>query len=255
MSLEIQLFPVLKDNYAYFLFDAATGAVGVVDPGEAAPIKAALAAAGRTVTHVLNTHHHGDHIDGDAALIEGTDALVAGPEADRHRIPALGIGLKQGDSYSVGETEFTIIETPGHTLGQIAFYSPSAKAVFTGDTLFSLGCGRMFEGTAEQMWGSMLRLRALPDDTLIYCGHEYTQSNCRFALTIEPDNAALKARAAEIAELRAAGKPTIPTTMGQERATNPFLRADEPSVQASLGMEGADPVAVFAEIRRRKDKF
>lgn len=255
MPMEIRLVPLLSDNYAYLIHDLATGETGVVDPSEAPPVLAALEAAGWRLGHVLNTHHHNDHIGGDEALVAASGAPVVAPEADRHRIPALTQGVREGDRYSVGRTELEVIEVPGHTSGHIAFYSAAAQALFCGDTLFALGCGRLFEGTAAQMWHSLGKLRALPDATRVYCGHEYTASNCRFALTIEPENETLKARAEEIARLRAAGQPTIPSTIGLEKATNPFLRADEAAVQAALGMAGGDPVAVFAEIRRRKDKF
>lgn len=255
MALDIRLVPLLTDNYAYLLHDSATGEAAIVDPSEAAPVLAAAAGLGWTLRHILNTHHHDDHIGGDAELVAETGAIVAAPEADRHRIAALKVGLKDGDTYKVGETVFEVFETPGHTSGHISLYCASDAALFSGDTLFALGCGRLFEGTAEQMWRSLDRLRKLPPETRIYCGHEYTQSNCRFALSIEPENEALQARAAEIQALRSLGEPTIPTTIGIELATSPFLRADVPSVQEAVGLAGADPVAVFAEIRRRKDKF
>ncbi len=255
MSLHVQLVPVLKDNYSYILFEDDSPQVGIVDPGDAEPIRAVLEKSGWEVSQILNTHHHADHIGGNAGLIAGTAAVVVGPEAERQRIPELGYGMVHGDTFAMGATAFSVIATPGHTHGQVAFYFESEKMVFTGDTLFALGCGRLFEGTPEEMWTSLLRLRSLPADTMVYCGHEYTESNCRFALTIEPENEALKARAIEIAQLRAEGKPTVPSTIGLERETNPFLRADVPSVQTAIGMAGADAVAVFAEIRRRKDVF
>jgi len=255
MALEIRLVPLLSDNYGYLLHDAATGETAIVDPSEAGPVLDVLAETGYRLGHILNTHHHGDHIGGNEALIEATGAVVAAPAADRHRIPTLGVGLAQDDVYSVGEARFQVIETPGHTSGHIALYSAEDKALFSGDTLFSLGCGRLFEGTPAQMWRSFEALRALPDDTRVYCGHEYTESNCRFALSIEPENPELQQRAAEIRTLRAAGQPTIPSTIGLERATNPFLRSAEPAVQAAVGLSGGDPIAVFAELRRRKDSF
>ncbi|HVJ52631.1 MAG TPA: hydroxyacylglutathione hydrolase [Aliidongia sp.] len=253
--LDIRLLPLLTDNYGYLLHDPASGEAAIVDPSEPEPVLAALAETGWTLKHILNTHHHGDHIGGNAALKAATGARIAGPAADRHRIPDLDIGLADGDTYRVGTRTLRTIEVPGHTSGHIALMFDEDRALFCGDTLFALGCGRMFEGTPQQMWRSLSTLRALPEETRVYCGHEYTQSNCRFAVTIEPGNQALAERAEEIARLRAEGRPTIPSTIGLERRTNPFLRADVPEVQAAIGMEGADPVAVFAELRRRKDSF
>ncbi len=253
--LDIRIVPLLKDNYGYLLHDPESGETAMVDPSEPGPVLAALADTGWRLTHILNTHHHFDHIGGNQALKAETGAHIAGPEADRHRIPDLETGLAEGSTYRIGTSSCRVLEVPGHTSGHIALVFDADDAVFSGDTLFALGCGRLFEGTAQQMWRSLGKLRALPDATRIYCGHEYTQSNCRFAVTVEPDNKALASRAEEIAALRAAGRPTIPSTIGLERQTNPFLRADLPAVQAALGMAGADPVAVFAEIRRRKDSF
>lgn len=253
--MDIHLIPAFSDNYIYLLRDPASGAVGVVDPGDADPVTAELERRGWRLTAIFNTHHHNDHIGGNAALKERYGATVIGARADAHRIAGLDTALDEGDTVAFGGETAAVIAVPGHTSGHIAFHFPESKALFCGDTLFSLGCGRLFEGTAEQMWHSLGKLRALDDDTRVYCGHEYTQSNARFALTIEPDNADLRARAGEIATLRAEGRPTIPTTIGLERRTNPFLRADVPSVQQALGMAGAAPASVFAEIRKRKDNF
>jgi hydroxyacylglutathione hydrolase len=255
MALEIRLVPLLADNYAYLVHDPESGETAVVDPAEAGPVLDAAAASGWRIGKVLNTHHHGDHTAGNTAIVAATGATVLAPESERDRIEAVSVGIADGDVVRIGGVAFTAIATPGHTLGQISYYSDEARALFSGDTLFALGCGRVFEGTPPQLWRSLLRLRSLPDDTRVYCGHEYTQSNCRFALTIDPDNEILSRRAAGIAELRAAGLPTVPSTIGLERATNPFLRADEPSLHRHLGMVGADPADVFAEIRRRKDVF
>ena len=253
--MEIIVIPCLKDNYAYLLHDAASGATGVVDPSEAAPVEAALSARGWTLTHILNTHHHWDHTGGNPALKAATGAVVVGPKADRERIPAIDVAVDEGESYKLGQAEAQILFIPGHTRGHIAFWFPESKAVFCGDTLFAIGCGRTFEGTAAQMWNSLGKLKALPADTRVYCGHEYTQANARFALTVEPQNAALKSRARAVDAARAKGQPTIPSTIGEERATNPFFRADERSIAETIGLAGEDAVAVFAEVRRRKDNF
>ena len=253
--LEIALVPCLKDNYAYLLRDPATGAVGVVDPSEAAPVEAALSAHGWTLTHILNTHHHWDHTGGNPALKAATGAVVVGPKADRERIPLIDVAVDEGETFKLGQAEAQILFIPGHTRGHIAFWFPESKAVFCGDTLFAIGCGRTFEGTPQQMWSSLGKLKVLPADTRVYCGHEYTQANARFALTVEPENAALQSRARAVDAARAKGLPTIPSTIGEERATNPFFRADERSIAATVGLAGEDAVAVFAEVRRRKDNF
>lgn len=254
-TLEIALVPCLKDNYAYLLRDPATGAVAVVDPSEAAPVEKALKVRGWKLTHILNTHHHWDHTGGNHALKAASGAVVVGPRPDKERIPDIDVALGEGESFKLGEAEARILFIPGHTRGHIAFWFPESKAVFCGDTLFAIGCGRIFEGTPQQMWSSLGKLKALPEDTRVYCGHEYTQANARFALTVEPQNAALAARARAVDAARAKGLPTIPSTIGEERATNPFFRADESGIAETLGLTGADAVAVFAEVRRRKDNF
>jgi hydroxyacylglutathione hydrolase len=254
-TLEIDLVPCLRDNYAYLLRDRATGATGIVDPSEAEPVLKALARRGWTLTHILNTHHHWDHTGGNPALKAKTGAIVVGPKPDEARIPEIDVALDEGERWKLGEAEARILFIPGHTRGHIAFWFPESKAVFCGDTLFAIGCGRLFEGTPQQMWSSLGKLRALPPDTRVYCGHEYTQANARFALTVEPENAKLRARAAEVDAARAKGLPTIPSTIAEERDTNPFLRADQAGLARNLGLAGADPVAVFAEVRRRKDHF
>ena len=254
-NLEIELVPCLKDNYAYLLRDPASGSVGIVDPSEAAPVIAALDRHGWQLTHILNTHHHWDHTGGNPELKARSRATVVGPAPDRDRIPAIDVGVDEGQLFRLGEAEAKILFIPGHTRGHIAFWFPESQAVFCGDTLFAMGCGRMFEGTAQQMWSSLGKLRALPGETRVYCGHEYTQANARFALTVDARNAALKARAAEVDKTRARGAPTIPSTIADERATNPFFRADEPGVAKGVGLAGADPITVFAEVRKRKDSF
>ena len=253
--LEIRQIPVLQDNYVYLIREPRQGAVAVVDPSVAPPVAAMLRELGWTLTHILNTHHHWDHTGGNFALKAATGCVVVGPRADAERIPGLDIEVGEGDFLPFGETQAQVFDVPGHTRGHIAYWFADAHALFCGDTLFSLGCGRLFEGTPRQMWESLSKLRRLPDETRIYCGHEYTQANARFALTVEADNARLVARSAEIDRLRAAGKRTVPSTMGEERATNPFLRADQPSVARAVGLPPSDPVAVFAAVRARKDKF
>lgn len=254
-GFEIHQLLCLKDNYVYLLHDRATQATAVVDPSEAEPVLAALAEKGWRLTHILNTHHHWDHTGGNAELKQASGAIVVGPRADRDRITAIDEAVGDGDTYAVGSQTAQVFDVPGHTRGHIAFWFEESRALFCGDTLFTLGCGRLFEGTPGQMWASLSKLRRLPAETRVYCGHEYTQSNARFALTVEPRNAALAERARQVDALRADGRPTVPGTMGEEMATNPFLRADRPELQQAAGLAGSDPVEVFAEIRRRKDSF
>ena len=253
-ELIIRQLPVLTDNYIYLINDPETRATAVVDPAEAAPVQRALAETGWQLTHILNTHHHPDHIGGNLELKAATHCTIVGPRADRARIPGIDIAVGDGDVYVFGAQPAQIFDIPGHTRGHIAYWFGGSNALFCGDTLFALGCGRLFEGTPHQMWTSLLKLRALPHETRVYCAHEYTQSNARFALTVEPENPALAERSRRIDVLRAEGRPTVPSTIGEEIATNPFLRADRPSLQAMAGAPG-DPVATFATIRRRKDAF
>lgn len=252
---QIELIPVLNDNYTYIIRSDSGGFTAVVDPATAEGPMEAIEAGGGRLDVILNTHHHHDHIGGNAGLKARYGARVIGPEADRGRIADLDQGVGDGDRIALGPLSAEVMATPGHTAGHVSFYLPDADALFAGDTLFSLGCGRLFEGTPEQMWGSLERLRALPGATRLYCGHEYTQSNAAFALSVDPDNAVLKQRAAEIARLRRDGRPTLPVSLATEAATNPFLRADDPDLAAAIGMPDADPVTVFADLRRRKDRF
>jgi hydroxyacylglutathione hydrolase len=253
--LSIHLVPCLKDNYAYLVHEPATNAVGIVDPSEAAPVFAALDKHKLKLTHILNTHHHFDHTGGNLELKKKTGARIVGPRADRDRIPGIDEAVGEGDVWSLGQAKAKIFDIPAHTKGHIAFWFEADKAVFTGDTMFAMGCGRLFEGSPAQMWSSLSKLAALPPDTRVYCGHEYTLANGKFALTLEPNNHALKKRMAEVERLRAENQPTIPSTIGLERETNPFLRPTSAELRKSLAMEGDDVVGVFAETRRRKDAF
>ena len=254
-NLQIEMIPVLRDNYVYLARDAGGGACAAVDPSVAGPVLAALDRLGWRLTHVLNTHHHHDHTGGNLELKRATGCTIVGNRDDARRIPGIHVLVGDGEEFTLGEQKALVFDISGHTIGHIAYWFGDAKAVFCGDTLFSLGCGRLFEGTPRQMWSSLTRLRALPGDTRVYCGHEYTESNARFALAIDPDNAALRRRFEEVRVLRADGLPTLPSTIAVERTMNPFLRADDPALQQAVGLEDYDPVAAFAEIRRRKDVF
>ncbi len=255
MPLEIVTIPCLSDNYAFLAHDAATGQTALVDAPEPGPILAELDRRGWSLSHVLLTHHHWDHVDGLPGILEKHPAKVIGATADAHRLPPLDLQVSEGDSFEIGGEPVEVLDVSGHTVGHIAFYLPQSAVVFTADSLMALGCGRLFEGTPDQMWASLSKLAALPEDTLVCSGHEYTLSNAKFAVTIDPDNAALQQRVADTNRARAAGEPTVPSTLALEKATNPFLRAADPAIQAHLGMVGADPAAVFAEIRGRKDRF
>lgn len=254
-SLEVHQFPCLSDNYGYLIHDAAAGVTATIDTPEVAPINAALAEKGWKLTHILNTHHHFDHAGGNLELKEQWNCRIIGSRSDASRIPGIDEEVGDGDSFRFGSFDVQVFDVSGHTIGHIAFYIPDAASLFCGDALFALGCGRLFEGTPAQMWNSLQKLSALPDDTRVYCAHEYTQSNAAFALSVEPQNADLKKRAEQITTLRAANKPTVPSTIGEEKATNPFLRPMSPELQANLNLQGADLVEVFAETRRRKDSF
>lgn len=255
MPLDIEQIPALSDNYIYLLRDRGTGRTATVDPAEAGPVLGALRRLGWSLDVILNTHHHPDHVGGNAELKAATGCRIVGPRADAARIPGIETQVGDGDDYALGDSVATVFDVPGHTRGHIAYWFRDSRALFCGDTLFALGCGRLFEGTPAQMWTSLSKLAALPDDTRVYCAHEYTQANARFALAVEPGNAALQARARAIDAARAAGRPTVPSTMAEERATNPFLRPTSADLQRTLNLAGADPVAVFAETRKRKDTF
>jgi hydroxyacylglutathione hydrolase len=248
---EIVVVPCLKDNYAYLV--KAGEACAVVDPSEPGPVTAALAARGWKLTHILNTHHHLDHTGGNVALKQAFGAEVVGPKKDAGRIPGIDVGVEEAGGWEFAGARVGILEVPAHTRGAITFIIEGHA--FTGDTLFAMGCGRLFEGDPAMMWGSLSKLMALPDATKVWCGHEYTESNGRFALTLEPGNQALQARMKEVRTARGAGETTMPSTMALEKVTNPFLRVNSPEIRKSLGMEKAGEVAVFGEIRRRKDNF
>jgi hydroxyacylglutathione hydrolase len=254
MAAEIRLFPCLSDNYGYLVHDPATNATASIDAPEAAPIIETLEREGWTLRDILVTHHHGDHVGGIAELKQKYHCRVVAPHDKTAKIPQVDLRVRQGDVVKVGTLLARVLETPGHTLDHISYVFDDEKALFAADTLFSIGCGRVFEGDYPMMWDSLLKLRALPDDFRLYCGHEYTAANVKFALTVEPDNAALKARAEEVTRLRAAGKPTIPTLLGEEKQANVFLRADDPAVAAALRLKGASPAEVFGELRERKNK-
>lgn len=255
MALEVHMFPCLSDNYGFLIHDPEADVTAVIDTPEVAPINAALEEKGWRLTHILNTHHHFDHAGGNEELKARWSCTVVGAANDASRIPGIDVRVADGERLPFGSTEAEVLETPGHTTGHIAYYFADDGIAFVGDTLFALGCGRLFEGTPAQMWRSLSRLAELPDDTVVYCAHEYTQSNAAFALSVEPGNDDLVARAAEIDRLRAANEPTVPTTIGLEKATNPFLRPDSDNLRATVGLADADLVTVFAETRRRKDSF
>lgn len=253
-DLEIHQFPCLSDNYGVLIHDAEAGVTASIDTPDAAAVRAALKATGWRLTHILNTHHHGDHTGGNLEIKSETGCRIVGPRGEKDKIQGIDDAVGDGDSFMFGSFTVNVLETPGHTRGHISYHFPEANVAFVGDTLFALGCGRIFEGTPQQMHASLSKLAALPGDMLVYCGHEYTLSNGRFALTIEPDNPALQQRMVEVEALRKAGKPTLPTTMARELATNPFLRAHVPAIQRHLGMAGAPVWQVFAEIRERKNR-
>lgn len=253
-KLDIRYIQALRDNFVYFLREPDSGAVAVVDPSEHEPVLAAAEKWGWKITHILNTHHHPDHTGGNLAIKDATGCTIVGPGPDRDRIPGIDVEVDEGDTYTLGDQVAKVFFIPGHTRGHIAFWFEESKALFSGDTLFLMGCGRTFEGTPEQMWNSLLKLRALPDDTRVYCGHEYTLANAKFAVTVDPENEALRERLAKVEKVREAGEFTVPGTLAEERATNPFLRADDPGVAAAVDLAGADPAAVFAEVRGRKDR-
>ena len=255
MPLALQSVPCLSDNYAYLIHDPATGRTAVIDVPDAAPVMAALADRGWSLSDILITHHHDDHIQGVDALRAATGAKVWGAAADAHRLPTLDHALHEGDTVSVGEETGHVIDVSGHTVGHIAFHFPDSRLAFTADSLMALGCGRLFEGTPDQMWESLSKLMALPDDTMICSGHDYSKGNAAFALHVDPDNPDLHARIAQMDADRASNRPMAVVPLGVEKATNPFLRAGEHYLQARHGMAGAENRLVFAHLRGLKDTF
>lgn len=254
-TLNIHQFPCLSDNYGYLIHDPDAGLTATIDTPEVAPINAALEETGWTLTHILNTHHHFDHAGGNEELKARWGCTIVGSRDDASRIPGIDEQVGDDDTFQWGNHDVQVFDVSGHTIGHIAFYFPQVEKLFCGDALFALGCGRLFEGTPDQMWTSLQKLMALPDSTGVYCAHEYTQANAAFALSVEPQNEDLQNRSKEIDALRADGKPTVPSTIGLEKATNPFLRPMSSDLQGNLNMTGEDLVAVFAETRRRKDNF
>lgn len=254
--LEITLLPALSDNYIYLLHDPVSQQTAAVDPAEATPVMQAIAHRGWSLDYILNTHHHADHVGANLQLKAQTTCQIVGAGEDRQRIPGIDIALQDGEQFFLGQHAIRAISTPGHTLGHMVFYCRDSEALFCGDTLFSLGCGRLFEGSAEQMWQSLQSLKALPPRTRVYCAHEYTQANGRFALSVEADNPDLQHRLREVADLRTRNQPTLPSTIQQELATNPFLREESPSIRKQLALDAsASPQQVFALLRKLKDQF
>jgi hydroxyacylglutathione hydrolase len=255
LDLQTHLIPCLSDNYAVLLHEANSGQTILVDAPDEAPILAALEEKGWPLTHILITHHHWDHVQGLEKVKAETGAKVYGPKVSMDKVPLIDHGLEDGDEIAFAESMLYALGTEGHTLDHLSYWMPEGEIAFTGDTLFSMGCGRVFEGTLRDMWFAVDKLAKLPPETTIFCGHEYTKANGDFCLSIEPDNEFLKRRMAEVETLRAEGKPTIPTNILEERATNTFIRANEPELKKALGMEGKEDWEVFAEIRTRKDNF
>lgn len=254
-GLDIRLFPCLNDNYGVLIHDATGNLTAAIDAPDEEAVLDALGETGWTLTHILVTHHHADHTQGIPGLKRRFNCHVVGPRSEADKISTLDETVGEGDTWRFGPYEARIFDTPGHTKGHIAYWFPNPGVVFAGDTLFALGCGRVFEGTMAEMWSSLEKLGGLPRETLVYCGHEYSAANAKFALTIETDNPNLHARAAEIDDKRSRGEPTLPTTIGSELDANPFMRADRPEVKAAIGMPDSPSADVFAEIRRRKDSF
>ncbi|MGH1419699.1 MAG: hydroxyacylglutathione hydrolase [Hyphomicrobiaceae bacterium] len=252
-TLEIHQFPCRSDNYGVLAHSAETNETASIDAPDANAVLAALEDKSWSLTHVFTTHHHNDHTEGNLALKQQTGATIFGPKAEADKIPGIDQAFGDGDAFEFAGHRVHVLDTPGHTAGHISYWLPDDNVAFVGDTLFAMGCGRLFEGTPAQMWASLQKIIALPTDTTIYCGHEYTQANAAFSLTVDPNNPTLRARAKEVEALRAAGKPTLPTKLDIELETNPFLRPDDPGIRATLNMPDAANEDVFAELRERKN--
>lgn len=253
--LEIITLPVLTDNYIYLIHDSVSRETAAIDPALAQPVLDILKKNGWQLTYVWNTHHHSDHIGGNLQLKQLTGCKIIAAQADWDRIPGIDQGVDEGDVVLLGDHKANVIATPGHTRAHIVYHFAEDNILLCGDTLFAMGCGRLFEGTPEQMWQSLQKLKMLPPDTKVYCTHEYTQNNGQFALTVEPDNKALQQRMLEVDKRRQQDKPTLPTTIADELATNPFLREDSLSIRQSVGMPSNKPSEVFAKVRQLKDSF
>lgn len=253
--LEIKNLPVLTDNYIYLVHDPVSLETAAIDPALAEPVLAALEEKGWQLTFILNTHHHSDHVGGNVQLKKLTNCKIIASQADWDRIPGIDEGVNEGDVVSLGQHKARVIATPGHTRAHVVYHFAEDDILFCGDTLFVMGCGRLFEGTAEQLWHSLQKLKALPKETLVYCTHEYTQTNGRFALTVEPNNHRLQQRMVEVENLRGNNYPTVPTTIAEELATNPFFREESIDIQKTIQMANSKPVDVFAKVRRLKDGF
>ena len=253
-ELEIYQFPCLSDNYGVLIRDKDTGHVASIDAPSADDVRAALAEKSWNLTHILTTHFHWDHTDGNLALKAETGCTIVGPRPEADKVPGIDVKVGEGDSYKFGGFEAKVFETPGHTAGHIIYWIPDASVAFVGDVLFAMGCGRVIEGSMDAMWNSIEKVAKLPPETMLYCGHEYTIANAKFALTVEPGNTALQTRAKEVEELRAQGRPTLPTKLADELATNPFIRADSAEIRRVIRMENASNSDVFAEVRERKNR-
>jgi len=254
-NLEIYQFPCLSDNYGVLLRDADAGVVASIDAPDAAAVEAALKEKGWKLTHILVTHHHWDHTQGNEALKAATGCTIIGPRGEADKVPGIDTKVGEGDTFKFGSFDVEVAETPGHTSGHIIFHIPAAKAAFVGDTLFAMGCGRVIEGRMDQMWSGVEKVAKLPPETALYCGHEYTIANAEFAMSVEPGNEALQKRVEVVKALRAAGKPTLPTTVAEELATNPFIRVKSSEIRASVGLPNGSDAEVFEKVRIAKNNF
>ncbi len=255
MALQIDQFTCRSDNFGVLMRDPRSGDTALIDAPELAPILVAIERTGWTPSRLFITHYHPDHVEANLALKQRFGVRIIGPKAEADKIPGIDETVVDGDVLTFGGEQMQVIETPGHTVGHVCYYLPKSGVLFAADTLFAIGCGRVNEKPLPVMYESLAKLAKLPPETEVYCGHEYTQSNARFALSVDPDNALLQARAAEVERLRAEGKPTLPTTIGRELDTNPFLRWGDPAIRRGLGLETASNAEVFSALRRRKDKF